>query len=474
MATQASQKILRLGVIQNGNIIEERLLRTPETVTVGQSAKNTFTLVSDGVPQSATLLEYVKGRYILHFSDTMTGRVLVGDTLHDLAALRQAGKVRKSGNDWVIELDAKTRGKVVIGDVTILFQFVNPPPLKVAPQLPAHMRGGLLLFLRESVGLSGGFIGSLIASMVIQGGFLLYLLYVVPPPKRRSIMDAPPDLFVSILTQQPPETPPPEPDTDDDQAEPDDDDSEPVIVERPVERETPRTPEPEQRASRDENRTSTEIRDQARERVRTESALGALTSSDTGVGSIVAALADRPSNLRAEDIIANQAALGSGGDGIVSSTGIGTSADATANVGRAEIGSGEGRSSVARQAEVARTERQAEAVEVRSRIRGAEERMAGSGSLSSSNVAAVFRRREGDVRRCYERGLARDPGLGGRLVVQLTIGDGGRVDDVTLRTNELGDDVGTCVVGALRRWRFDAPQGGTVAVQKAYILAPGS
>jgi hypothetical protein len=47
MATQEPQKILRLGVIQGGNIVEEKLLRVPETVTVGQGAKNTFIVVDE-------------------------------------------------------------------------------------------------------------------------------------------------------------------------------------------------------------------------------------------------------------------------------------------------------------------------------------------------------------------------------------------------------------------------------------------
>ena len=37
-------KVLRVGVILGGKIVEERLIRTRETVTIGQSAKNTFSI----------------------------------------------------------------------------------------------------------------------------------------------------------------------------------------------------------------------------------------------------------------------------------------------------------------------------------------------------------------------------------------------------------------------------------------------
>jgi hypothetical protein len=475
MATQEPQKILRLGVIQGGNIVEEKLLRVPETVTVGQGAKNTFTVVDERLSASQVLLESAKGRYILHFDEKMSGRILVGDAVHDLTALREAGKARKSGAHWVVELDPRARGKVVVGSVTVLFQFVNPPPLRVAPQLPAHMRGGLLLFLRESVGFSGGFIGSLLLSVVLQGGFLAYLMLVVPPPKRRGTMDALPDRFISILTAEP-EVPPPPDEPEPDETEPEDTVPDPtapveVVQERPREREVVRDERPRSTETPPAS-TSDRIRDTS-QTVRQESVLGVLTTSDdSGVAAIAAALDGRASSLRAEDVLANQAVLGASGEGITTRS-IGTSGEGTTNVGRAEVGRTGGGSTVAASARVENTERAEQTVEVRSRIRGADERLAGSGNLSSSNVAAVFRRREGDIRRCYERGLARNPSLGGRLVIQLTVGDGGRVDDVTLRENELGSDVGTCVVGALRRWRFDAPSGGSVFVQKAYILAPG-
>lgn len=471
MATQPSQKILRIGVIQNGRIIEERLLRTRETVTVGQGTRNTFVLASDVAPATQVLFEASAGKYILHFTEQMAGRLSLGDAVYDLTVLRQSGKARQAGREHVVELDERSRGKVVIGDVTILFQFVNPPPLRVAPQLPANMRGGLILFLASVAGFNGFFLIAFLISSIGQGGLVAFLVLLVPPPPRTNVMDAPPDAFVSILTERP-EEPPPPPELDTDEIPEEDPNAEAVPVpDAPPDR--PREPEQQQRDNTpQEPRTNQEIRDAARDRVVEQSALGALFNSDNGVGPALEAVR-QTSSLTAADIIANQAAAGTG-TGIVSSTGLGSDGAATSNVGRADIGGGGG-SSVAASAQVADTTQQAaQQVEVRTRIRGSEERTAGTGTLSSSNIASVFRRREGDIRRCYERGVSRDPGLRGRIVIQLTIGDGGRVDDVRLRENELGEDVGTCIVGAVRRWRFESPQGGTVQVQKAYILAPGS
>ena len=187
MATQqppAQQKILRLGIIQNGRIVEERLLRSREKVTVGQSLTNTFVIASTAFPQSHVAFDVKGGKYELQLLEGMSGRVLLADSVHDLDALKQSGKAKRSGSGWSVELSDRARGKVTLGDTTILFQFVNPPPLRVLPQLPANMRGSLLLFMTSVMGLSGGFLGSMVFSAVSQIGAVLYLVWMVPPAPR--------------------------------------------------------------------------------------------------------------------------------------------------------------------------------------------------------------------------------------------------------------------------------------------------
>ena len=68
MATQAAArqpvssltskiKILRIGIIQGGRIVEERLVRKRESITIGQSAKNMFVVLSDALPRNWLLFE---------------------------------------------------------------------------------------------------------------------------------------------------------------------------------------------------------------------------------------------------------------------------------------------------------------------------------------------------------------------------------------------------------------------------------
>ena len=471
-----TQKILRVGIIQNGRIIEERLLRNRESVSVGQKLKNTFVIASSEFPATCSLFEVKSGKYVLQVTDKMNGRLSLGDSVYDLEALKKSGKAKRGGAGWQIDLDDRSRGKVVLGDVTILFQFVNPPPLRVLPQLPANMRGGLLLFIGSIMGLTPGFLISLMMSILVQVGGVVYLVFWVPPPPRTTSIDQIPDRFIAIVAE--PEEPeePPEVDTEDGEVSEDGD----VVAEEEVAEETEddgseqdSEPVEQQEVSRQPNRSEDQIREAAQERVRSESALAAFYGGEDGEANLGVSFTDSLTSRRAEETLARQQAIGEGGGsgGIVASTGLSTSAGAEGEVGRAQVDTGG--SSLTGEATVEETEER-ETVEVRASVRTGDSATAGTGRLDQSSLQRVLRRRRRDVQRCYERGLAQNPELSGRVVVQFTINDAGRVDDVRLRENELGSSVGNCITGAVRRWRFDAPEGGSVTVRTPYIFSASS
>ena len=61
-------RILRIGVLLGGKIVEERLIRDRGDVTVGQSSKNTFSVPLEGLPREWTLFKAHEGRYTLDFT----------------------------------------------------------------------------------------------------------------------------------------------------------------------------------------------------------------------------------------------------------------------------------------------------------------------------------------------------------------------------------------------------------------------
>ena len=77
MAVSREKKILRIGLIQNGKILVERLLRRREPVTIGQSPRNTFEISSGDLPKSFTLFELKGDNYVLNFKHGMNGKLSI-------------------------------------------------------------------------------------------------------------------------------------------------------------------------------------------------------------------------------------------------------------------------------------------------------------------------------------------------------------------------------------------------------------
>ena len=135
-------KVLRIGLVQKGRVIEERIIKQRTHVTVGPSEKNMFVISSGQVPGSHRLFELVGNQYALNFLDGMTGRLALPTGISDLNMLK--GQARRTPQGaYQIALTEDSRGKVVVGDTTFLFQFVAPPPIQPKPQLPVSVtRGG--------------------------------------------------------------------------------------------------------------------------------------------------------------------------------------------------------------------------------------------------------------------------------------------------------------------------------------------
>jgi len=134
------QRILRIGVLLGGKIVEERLIRERTSVSIGQSMKNTFSIPVEGLPLEFTLFVLDQGRYFLRFLNKMDGRLSEGGNVNTLDALKSRG-AQNHGEYWQVPLSEQSRGKLSLGDLTVLFQFVTEPPRKPKPMLPASVRG---------------------------------------------------------------------------------------------------------------------------------------------------------------------------------------------------------------------------------------------------------------------------------------------------------------------------------------------
>jgi hypothetical protein len=122
-------RVLRIGVVEGGRLIDERLMKQRRSVTIGPNEHNTFVVAEPGLPARFVLFEAKDGGYVLCFSSFMQGKLSLERGVFELAELRSQARQR-SPSTFELRLADDARGKVVIGATTFLFQFVPLPPVE--------------------------------------------------------------------------------------------------------------------------------------------------------------------------------------------------------------------------------------------------------------------------------------------------------------------------------------------------------
>src|SRR5512135_1274975 len=110
-------KVLRVGVIRNGKIAEERILPARQGVTIGSGPGNTIVAEGSTLPPSIPLFLWHGDRWMLSFAQGVQGRVQGPQGEADLTALVAQGLAARQGSAYVIQVREDQRGKVVLGDV---------------------------------------------------------------------------------------------------------------------------------------------------------------------------------------------------------------------------------------------------------------------------------------------------------------------------------------------------------------------
>lgn len=96
---------------------------------------------------------------------------------------------------------------------------------------------------------------------------------------------------------------------------------------------------------------------------------------------------------------------------------------------------------------------------------GADRPRGGGGKLDQQAIKEAITPHMGEVRFCFTREQAQNPELSGRVVVRFTIGESGAVSASEVESSSVdSESVERCVAGAVRRWTFPPPKGGSVVV----------
>jgi hypothetical protein len=454
---------MRIGIVQGGRIVEERLVRQRANVTIGQSAKNLFVVPSDHLPREWLLFQETPRGYVAHFADSMDARIAVGNEIISLSQLKQTGKIRKQGSGWVMLLDERSRGKISIGDLTVLFQFVTPPPPQPKPQLPPSVRGSVF-------GNADWFFTSVAtASFMAHLAFVLYLRSVDWP--RKPDIEEIPDRFVQMVVKKQ-ETPPPEPkpeekkdDKEDEAKKKAEELAKKKAQEQQQQKAAPKkelTEEDKRRMAEEKARADAERRARLADQVKNTGILKLLGAKADGEGSIADVLGRG-------DVDRDQEKAFQGVGGLAVATGDGqlrgvkTGSGGTGKVASISGLRGAGDIAGASTANVGSEKRVTAVVK--------HEPPSIDGELDMNIVVKEVRQRIGAIKACYERALKRNPNLSGKILIRWTITPAGTVTGIDVDQDTLGDsEVANCIKSLIRGWRFPAPAGGSVEVSYPFLF----
>lgn len=473
--TVSGPKVLRIGVLQGGRIIEERVIRNRDTVSVGTTERNTFTVSGANMPGHHELFQMAAGSYRLNFNDAMDGRIALPQGMKTLPQLKQEGQAVKSNVGWQVPLNEQCRGKVTVGDTTFLFQFVAPPPPQPTPQLPAAIRAGWVKNIDWTYNACLAFF------LVIAFSSIAYVEYLYDPEIEDTFAL---DARLVTLVQPPaaiePEAPPP-PETS---ASAPDPNQQAAATAAPTRQASNQAPA-QSAAARAQAAVARADRATAAAERAAQAALNALSNNaelalltgslDTGHGSAADRLQAGGLMQGSVDALANtggiQAANGQGGG--LRRSGLAASAGGLAGGGRGlgggrEISGGGGAIGGGGEVAVERV------VRGNLSLGGGGDSEGGDGTLSASAIAAVMRQRVGGFRSCYNTALRNNPTLAGSISLRFTIGSAGRVTAVSISGMDSAADFNGCMTRVVRGAVFPAPEGGSVETSFSFNFAPGA
>jgi hypothetical protein len=136
-AAMPGTRSLRIALLSEGQIVEERLIPPGNEVTIGESVKSTFVVPSTTGLTREPLFVSRAGRLSLRLLPGMAGRIVLGDEVHTLDAIREVLHGGETKDLFLLPENA--RGTLRIGTVTLLFQLVLQPASPGKPRLPSSV-----------------------------------------------------------------------------------------------------------------------------------------------------------------------------------------------------------------------------------------------------------------------------------------------------------------------------------------------
>jgi hypothetical protein len=422
MSQERGPKALRVVVLIGGAVVDERIVRRRAPLAFGRGGRCELLVPSADAPLRWPLFGVRRGRWIVTPAPGMQARVAAGEAA--------PARVERA---HVLPEDA--RGKLVLGEVTLLFQLVDAPPLAARPRLPPALR----LRLRDRV--DPYMAAVVLFSVLAHAGAIGWIAgrdTPLPPEPVEAY-----EVFTHPLLPLP-------------------------VTSRPVPLPagiTP-TPTPTQTPTPPPMQTPT---------TRAPHPVAAAATPEDARGVVDLLGHAGKDHGRFHDVTGKQDPGGDLSEGIhrVGDRGL-TLADARQPSGLTPGGSiGDGHD--------LHPEGPADVLAATHPARGHEDPLGhidlprpapepGSDRPAEDVYARIRRSYFGVVQKCYESGLKRDAALRGRVDVTLTIGDRGQVMAVSAHGFDTALD--DCIEASARRWHFDAREGDPVTFEFPFSFSP--
>jgi outer membrane biosynthesis protein TonB len=376
-------------------------------------------------PDRHGLFDYRDGKYFLDLPADARGKISLGKKAATVSQLR---KRFGRGDRLRVRLNDEAKGKLILGDTTLLFQFAEPAPVpKREPLPPGLVDPWRLLALSPLAAIV------YLCSFVLLGGAFFYVGVIAEPSDEFE----PGSRFVDAMGitkyEEKEEEPEPEEEVveEDQLAQEEEEKVEDKEIEEKLDKILDKKPE--------------QFSDQAMKEARGVGVARVLgTYGGPGEGSVFDIIQDTENNLGelmadGTSIIESDAGSVSefvpGGKGISAQGGM-VQGDKIG--GKDEPGLDD------------KTKKE-------KKINPKMESSTGDiyGDVDKTAVQATIRRRTSALKVCYEKALRTQPGLKGKITYTIAISTVGRVTSVQIEEDTLGDaSVRSCTQAKIKGWRF--------------------
>lgn len=442
MAADKQQKVLRVGVIQAGKIVEERLLPPRQPVTIGSGARNTIVVPQSDLPGSTTVFTCAGDRYTLLFADGVEGRIQGPAGSADFGALVSQGLAKQQGGGYAVPVNDDQRGKIVLGEVTLLWQFVVAPPETPKPVLPKEAQGNHFKSLDRL------FATVLAVSFLVHTGAYVALANTEVP--KDVTLEEIPDRYAKVLIPERIAKPPAE------EKKPE------AKIEKAVEEKKPEA----------ERKQETTEQVAAKKAARAAAVAKAVQSK--GILKVLGALGPGTGRGAVADVFGSGGGIGDVATALSGAGGVAVATDPGAGGGRK--GGGQGEAASIGDLATSGGGKVGYGAKTEVRVSGsvaAEEAEVDSADIDQAKLAAFVKARMGLIKACYENALKRNPKLKGKITIRFTILETGGLSDVAPGQNAVGaPEVASCIVNTMRSWRMPFRPSGPVTVEYPFVFQP--